>query len=102
MEECKCPKTNGTIEAMPISVQEIVGPAMKKYGSASVSLRDGCTATKEQIEQAPQQMPIIMKNSDGKVINYGIILYCDTCKKFLVPGDRWFGCGHKTACQRCV
>ena len=100
--DCKCIKTNGTVKALPMAVQEVVAPAMQQAGASSVRLCDRCTATKDQMSQAPTQMPIIMQNTAGDVVQYGVILYCDKCKKFLAPGDRWFGCAHKTACKNCL
>jgi hypothetical protein len=72
--------------------------AMQQLGAASVVLREGCTATAEQLAQAPSQMPITV----GMMMAACIIVYCDKCGRFLRPGDRWFGCLHDTACEQCV
>ena len=75
---------------------------MQQLGAASVRLREGCTATAEQLAQAPAQMPTTVRGADGMMMAACILVFCDKCGRFLCPGDRWFGCLHQTACEQCV
>ena len=63
---------------------------------------DGCTATPEQMADAPNQMPVIVLDDKGNMVCPSpVILFCDGCKKFFSAGERWFGCTHFTRCHDC-
>lgn len=66
------------------------------------NLADGCTATPEQIADAPNQTPVIVLDDKGELVcPVPVILFCDDCNKFFSADESWFGCTHFTRCQDC-